>query len=195
MMNTVIRLKYWLNLCKCIPTYFIIWLCNDEYLKKDVMRWRAILHEEVEDTSEMRSIGHFLVTKPEFRNLIIYRLKKKHVLAAGFLSVLWTKMPNLYIYTDQIGGGLFLQHGFSTIINAVSIGENCSIGQQVTIGNNGAFKPVIQDNVTISAGAIVIGNVVLHNSSLIGAGAVVTHDVPENSIVAGVPARVIKQKG
>ena len=126
---------------------------------------------------------------------MIYRLRKKHVIVSGFLSMLWTKMPNLYIYTDQIGGGLFLQHGFSTIINAVSIGENCSIGQQVTIGNNGNFKPVILDNVTISAGAIVIGDVVLHNNSLIGAGAVVTHDVPENSIVAGVPAHVIKQKG
>lgn len=69
------------------------------------------------------------------------------------------------------------------------------IGQQVTIGNNGDFKPVIQDNVTISSGAIVICNVTLHPNFLVGAGAVVTHDIPENSIVAGIPARVIKQKG
>lgn len=103
-------------------------------------------------------------------------------------------MPNLYIYTDDIGGGLFIQHGFSTIINAVSIGRNCSIGQQITIGNNGNDKPIIKDNVIISAGAIVIGKVTIHDNSLIGAGAVVTHDVPQNAVVAGVPAKVIKWK-
>ena len=52
--------------------------------------------------------------------------------------------------------------------------------------------PVIEDNVFIYAGAKVLGGIVLGKSSVIGAGAVVINDVPENSLVAGVPAKIKK---
>jgi maltose O-acetyltransferase len=51
---------------------------------------------------------------------------------------------------------------------------------------------VIQDNVWIGAGAKVLGGVTIHKGAVIGANAVVTRDIPENAIVAGVPARVIR---
>lgn len=92
------------------------------------------------------------------------------------------------------GGGLYFQHGFATIVACKEIGVNCSINQQVTIGFNGNESATIKDNVTICAGAIVIGNVILNNNCVIGAGSVVTKDVEENAIVAGVPARIIKHK-
>lgn len=91
-----------------------------------------------------------------------------------------------------MGGGLYFQHGFSTIVAAKYIGENCSINQQVTIGYNGNEAPIIDDNVTITVGAIVIGNVHIEKNAIIAAGAVVTHDVGEGKVVAGVPAKVIK---
>lgn len=93
----------------------------------------------------------------------------------------------------MLGGGLYFQHGFSTIVAAKYIGENCSINQQVTIGYNGNDAPIIGDNVTIAAGAIVIGNVHIKKNVIIAAGAVVTHDVSEGKIVAGVPAKIIKE--
>lgn len=93
-----------------------------------------------------------------------------------------------------MGGGLYFQHGFSTIVAAKEIGENCFINQQVTIGYNGVDAPVIGDNVRIAAGAIVIGDVHISNDAIIAAGAVVKHDVDIGDIVAGVPAKSIKLK-
>ena len=63
----------------------------------------------------------------------------------------------------------------------------------MTIGYNGDEAPIIDDNVTITAGAIVIGNVHIGQNAIIAAGAVVTHDVNESEVVAGVPARLIKR--
>lgn len=108
--------------------------------------------------------------------------------------ILFSPQRDLYINVppEKIGGGLYFQHGFSTIVAAKEIGENCKIFQQVTIGFDGDEAPVIGDCVTITAGAIVIGNVYVGDNSVVAAGAVVTRDVPANMIVAGVPAKVIK---
>ena len=91
-------------------------------------------------------------------------------------------------------GGLYFQHGFSTVLAAEKIGENCHINQQVTIGYNGLEAPIIGNNVTVAAGSIVIGNVHIGDNAFIGAGSVVTHDVAENDTVVGVPAKTIKKK-
>lgn len=65
---------------------------------------------------------------------------------------LYKECPALYIWCKDIGLGLFIQHGFSTVIAAKSIGENCWINQQVTIGHNGKdIHPTIGDNVRIRA--------------------------------------------
>ncbi len=102
----------------------------------------------------------------------------------------------MYITTKTIGPGLFFLHGFSTIVSAKSIGNNCWINQQVTIGYttpDGA--PVIGDNVRIYAGAKVLGDITVGNNVIIGANAVVVKDVPENCTVVGVPAYIIKKNG
>ena len=91
-------------------------------------------------------------------------------------------------------GGVYFQHGFSTVIAAKRIGTCCRINQQVTIGYSGDDAPIIEDNVAITAGAIIIGKVHVGSNSVIGAGSVVTKDVPESTIVAGVPARILRQR-
>lgn len=83
-------------------------------------------------------------------------------------------------------------HGFATIVSAKEIGENCRVFQQVTKGYRGSDAPVIGDNVMITAGAIVIGDIHVGNGARIRAGAVVTRDVPKGATVAGVPARETK---
>lgn len=93
---------------------------------------------------------------------------------------------------EFFGGGLLIMHGFSTIINCKSMGENCIIYQQVTIGATKNGCPQIGDNVTIYCGAKIIGNVIIGDNAVVGANAVVTKDVPSNAVVAGVPAKVIK---
>lgn len=64
----------------------------------------------------------------------------------------------------------------------------------MTIGFNGNESAIIKDNVTICANSVVIGGVTLNDNCVVGAGSVVTKDVEENAVVAGVPAKVIKYK-
>ena len=111
------------------------------------------------------------------------------------LSSWWLRgKTSLEISTNDIGGGLLIQHGFSTIISAEKIGKNCKIYQQVTIGfDHDLQAPIIGDNVEVCCGAKVIGGITIGNNVLIGANAVVVKDIPSNSIVAGVPAKIIKQ--
>lgn len=86
-----------------------------------------------------------------------------------------------------------IQHGFSSTIGAEKIGSNCRVFQQVTIGWNGGKRPVIGDNVIICCGAKVIGGITVGNNVTIGANAVVCKDVPDNCVVGGVPAKIIKR--
>jgi len=105
-------------------------------------------------------------------------------------------MSTLFIMTENIGAGLFIQHGFATIIAAKSIGKDCWINQQVTIGySNATDSPTLGDNVVINAGAKIIGKVHMGNCSKAGANAVIVKDVPENCTVVGVPAYIIKRNG
>ncbi|MEO8003703.1 MAG: serine acetyltransferase [Betaproteobacteria bacterium] len=129
---------------------------------------------------------------PEYRNLFYHR--------AGLiglpLSLLCRPMSTLYIHTRKIGAGLFIQHGFSTIIAAAEIGENCWINQQVTLGySNASDCPILQNDVTVSAGAKVIGKVTIGSNVKIGANAVVVKDVPANVTVVGVPAYIVRKDG
>ena len=112
------------------------------------------------------------------------------------LKLLLKPMDTLYISTDSIGEGLFIQHGFCTIIAAEKIGINCWINQQITIGHYLARgSPIIGDNIRVSAGAKVIGRVTIGNNSIVGANAVVVKNVPENCTVVGVPAYIVRRNG
>lgn len=133
---------------------------------------------------------------PEFRYQFFYRLRQHSPLLRILLKPLQlSNSLNLYINCTDIGEGLFIEHGFSTIIACQHIGRNCWINQQVTIGfSDKTHSPCIGDNVGIKAGAKVIGGVTIGDDVIIGANAVVVKDVPSHSIVAGVPARVIKTR-
>lgn len=84
-----------------------------------------------------------------------------------------------------------IMHGFSTVINAQSIGKNFICSQQVTIGWGKGGEPIIGDNVTIYAGAIIVGGVRIGNNVKIGAGAIVNKDVPDNTLVVSERNRYI----
>lgn len=92
-------------------------------------------------------------------------------------------------------GTKFGYNGIATVIHARAvIGANCVIGTCVTIGERSKHYevPVIGDNVYIGTGAKILGPVKVENNVVIGAGAVVLNDVPDNSVVVGMPAKVVK---
>ncbi|MBO5211329.1 MAG: serine O-acetyltransferase [Clostridia bacterium] len=99
-----------------------------------------------------------------------------------------------------IGRRLVIDHGVGIVIGETTeIGDDVLIYQGVTLGGTGKDvgkrHPTIGNNVMISAGAKVLGPFKIGDNSRVAAGAVVLNEVPPNSTVVGVPARVVKQDG
>jgi serine O-acetyltransferase len=142
-------------------------------------------------------LAYLLLRLREFRSVAYYRLGLGGPAwqAVGWiLARIYPPQISLSIDCPDIGPGLYFEHGFSTVVTAERIGRDCWINQQVTIGyGSDRRRPVLGDGVGIRAGAIVIGGVTVGSGGHVGAGAVVTRDVPPNTYVAGVPARVVRQ--
>ena len=87
-----------------------------------------------------------------------------------------------------------MEHYNGVVIGQDSIiGDDCIFYQQVTIGQKNDQYPIIGNNVTIYAGAKIIGDISIEDNVIVGANAVVLKDIPANSIVAGVPAKIIRK--
>ena len=191
-------LKEILNYPRTLPVYLCVLSSkHKKLLEMDIARWAQ--QDKKTFSGMFQALNYYLTHKKEFRNLVHHRLwnptrTKKAKLHVLITKLLWRPMDTLYLNTRYIGGGLYIQHGFATMVSAKSIGENCWINQQVTIGYKGEDCPVIGNNVSIHCGAKVLGGLTMGDNSVAGANAVVVKDVPENAIVGGVPAKVIKYK-
>ena len=163
-------------------------------IKADLARWGEIWELRPPRGSKdfVRLLVLFMTFAPEFRNVYYLRSGVKGKLFA------WLCPPRdcLEITPGDIGPGLFIQHGNSTLISAAKIGANCWINQQVSISySNWADRPTLGDNVRICAGAKIIGKVNIGDNVVVGVNAVVVNDVPANVTVFGIPARVVWRSG
>lgn len=92
-----------------------------------------------------------------------------------------------------IGPGLFLNHSYGLVVNAgVVIGANATFLHQVTLGSTRKGIPHLADDVTLAAGAMVVGPVRLGRGCTVGAASLVIQDVPPLAVVAGNPAKVVR---
>lgn len=96
-------------------------------------------------------------------------------------------------YSSTIGKAFKINHGVGTVIGArCKIGDNCTIHQNCTLGDHNGGRPTLGNNVIIYAGAMILGDIHIGDNSIVGANSVVLDSFPENSIIAGTPAKLIK---
>jgi serine O-acetyltransferase len=126
--------------------------------------------------------------------------KKGFKRTARFIMAINQFITNMDIHPGAtIGENVFIDHGLGVVIGETTIiGNNVTIYQGVTLGgvslNPGKRHPTIEDDVTIGAGAKILGNITIGKGSKIGANSVVVKDVPPYSTVVGIPGKVIKRK-
>lgn len=152
-----------------------------------------------------------LIIEAGFRHTFLLRLCRhlksrrwsrwgSYHLAKFWLNRLSLKLGIHVDITTELGPGLYLAHPSGIIINRrCRIGANCNISHHVTLGHKsrGPKKgcPVLGDRVYIGPGAVVIGAIQVGNDVAIGANAVITKDVPDGAVAAGIPAKVISMRG
>ncbi|MCU7995606.1 serine acetyltransferase [Shewanella glacialipiscicola] len=100
---------------------------------------------------------------------------------------------------SSVGPGLSIVHGHDLVIGAdVVIGDNCKIFNGVTFGNKDLHKsshgnqPTVGNDCVFCTGAKILGPITISNNVIVAANAVLISDAPKNSIMGGIPAKVIK---
>lgn len=170
-----------------------------EILKEDI---KAFMDRD----PAARSFFEIMFLYPGFKAIRMYRRAHKHYLKGHFfrarlISQRAARKTGIEIHPGAtIGKRLVIDHGTGIVIGETTeIGDDVLIYQGVTLGgtgkDTGKRHPTIGNNVMISAGAKVLGPFKIGDNSRIAAGAVVLEEVPPNSTVVGVPARVVKQDG
>ena len=118
-----------------------------------------------------------------------------------YLSHIARQITGIEIHPGaEIGKDFFIDHGSGTVIGETAeIGDNVTIYQNVTLGGTSLDQvkrhPTVGNNVVIGTGAKVLGPVKIGDNVRIGANSVVTKDVPDNSVVVGVPGRIVARNG
>lgn len=157
--------------------------------------YRRIIPEINEDLQSFAgdvSVSTFVLQlkKKEYRNVFYYRLP---FVVRHLLNFILHRERTCYIHTKNIGGGLRVEHGFSSIIVAERIGKNFCFNQNVTVGWGKKGKPIIGDNVRIYTGTVVVGVINIGNNVTISANSLVTEYIPDNSFVIGNPCVILKK--
>jgi serine O-acetyltransferase len=153
-----------------------------------------------------RSMLEVLLCYPGVHALALHRLGNRFWRAgwlstARFVSHVSRFLTGIEIHpAARLGRGLFIDHGMGIVIGETAeVGENVSLLQGVTLGGTSTRRekrhPTLQDNVTVGAGAKIIGAITIGEGSRVGAGSVVVRDVPPNAVVVGVPGRVTYKDG
>ena len=136
-----------------------------------------------------------------FIKLLIFLLSQNLIwLQESFLSSRF--LTGIEIHPKaKIGKNLFIDHGMGVVIGETSeIGNNVTIYHNVTLGGiapsinsndqrNMKRHPTLEDNVVVGSGAQILGPITIGKNSLIGSNSVVTKNVPEKSVMAGIPAK------
>ena len=166
--------------------HIILYLVNRRIIDPDLEKYSA----------DGTGVGAFIKVATRqrvFRNLFYYRLGEY---VSVFIKWMLPPERTLNIWCPSIGPGAHFEHNYATYLNAEHIGSDFYCLHLVTLGNDkDGRRPVIGDHVSIYTGATVFGGITIGNHVTIGAGSVVSKNVPDNCVVAGNPAYIIRQDG
>ncbi len=170
---------------RMIP-HIILYMANRSKIAPDLEKYSA-------DGSDIGAFIKVCTRQKVFRNLFYYRLGEY---VSVFIKWMLPPDPTLHIWCPSIGPGAHFEHNYATYLNAERIGSNFYCLQLVTLGNDGKMqRPIIGDDVKIFTGATVFGGITIGNHVTIGAGAVVSKNIPDNCTVIGNPAYIVKKDG
>ena len=170
---------------RMIP-HIILYMANRSKIAPDLEKYSA-------DGCGIGALIKVCTRQKVFRNLFYYRLGEY---VSVFIKWMLPPDPTLHIWCPSIGPGAHFEHNYATYLNAERIGSNFYCLQLVTLGNDGKMqRPIIGDDVKIFTGATVFGGITIGNHVTIGAGAVVSKNVPDNCTVIGNPAYIVKKDG
>ncbi|WP_294578110.1 serine O-acetyltransferase EpsC [uncultured Thomasclavelia sp.] len=173
------------------------------------MKNKSLIRKVIETDPAARYALNVIINYPGVHAMFCYRINnflwtKLHLkLLARLLSQIARFFTGIEIHPGAtIGKRLFIDHGMGVVIGETTIiGDDCVLYQGVTLGGVGTGEhkvkrhPTLLNNVMVSAGAKVIGDVTIGNNTILGAQTVVLKDVPDNCTVVGVPAFIVKENG
>ena len=168
-------------------------------IKDDYSRYLELNYIGREYSS--KNIRILLYEDSVFRTLFVYRMREGCKIPPSMLKKIFHTVETVELVSTPgvIGGGLFIGHTAEVVL-ARKIGEHWTIGAYSVIGGGqpnaeGEVLPVLGNNVCVHANASIFGGIHIGDNVTIGAGAVVNKDVPDNCVVVGNPARIVRQNG
>ncbi len=149
-----------------------------------------------------RSVAEIFFAYPGFHAVLFYRASHwlwvhKLYFLGRLVSHVGRFLTGIEIHPGaRIGERFFIDHGMGVVIGETSeVGDNVTLFHGVTLGGTtwqkGKRHPTIGNNVVIGTGAKILGPVNIGDNTRIGANSVVVHDIPSNSVVVGIPGKVV----
>ncbi len=160
----------------------------NDYVKSDLMRY----YGKYDAVTFVKAY----IKNSTFRFQYAFRLSQSTGIVKAFGLFLWkinkTKKVIRLPRKTKVGYGLYIGHGGPVVVNGTAvIGNNCNLSQFTTIGSNFNQAAIIGDNVYIGPNVCIVEGVRIGNNVTIGAGSVVTKDIPDNATAVGNYAKVI----
>ena len=153
-----------------------------------------------------KSLLEVLTSYPGIKAILLYRIahffwKIDMPFVPRYISDIARNLTGIEIHPGaEIGREIFIDHGAGVVV-----GETAKIGNNVTLYAGVVFggvsleqkkrHPTVGDNVVIGTGAKLLGPIKIGDNVRIGANSVVVNDIPSNSVVVGVPGKIISREG